>query len=66
MIAKASNIDGLNTLCHFIFIPILHFEDQVKIAKLVSHSIVKRIIYTYFFVMLKLTIDTLARSTNNL
>ena len=39
MIAKASTIDGLNILFHFIFIPIFHFEDQVKIAKLMSHSI---------------------------
>ena len=36
MIAKASTIDGLNILFHTD----LHFEDQVKIAKLMSHSII--------------------------
>ena len=35
MIAKALNIDGLNILVHFI----LQFEDKVKIAKLMAHSI---------------------------
>ena len=39
MIVKASNIDGLNNLFHFIYIPICIFEDQVKIAKFMSHKI---------------------------
>ena len=37
MIAKASNIDGLNIF--FILSTYLQFEGQVKIAKLMSHSI---------------------------
>ena len=43
MIAKALNIDGLNTFyfVSFHLHTILHFEDQVKIAKLMSHSIYK-------------------------
>ena len=35
MIAKASNIDGLNISFSHLY-SILHFEDQVKIAKLMS------------------------------
>ena len=50
MIAKASNIDVL-----FFFVSLhrhtnLHFEDQVKIAKLMSHSIFTNGVVIFIFV----------------
>ena len=41
MNAKASNTDGLNNIVSLHLHTNLHFEDQVKIAKLMSHSIFK-------------------------